>query len=264
MSKIKKELACGRLYEAFCYTYSIMPHDPPPVRAKKQRKTSEAKREINKNKAALQMMRYICLNFTPGRDWFIGLDMHGAPPTREQLKKALSKFLRDMRREYRRLGLELKYIWVIEEHDIDGTGVRQHAHLILNTAGFDERNRPRDFGIFNRSWTAGSWTARRLDGSDDMFRDTADYMLKTYKHKPANARSWSHSKNLEKPAPPVRTMIADTERLETPPGVKLINRRGDENEYGGFEYLVGKIIDPKAYARYCDKRDRARRKRRNC
>lgn len=264
MSKIKKELACGQLYEAYTYTYFIMPHDPPPVRAKKQHRTSEAKREINKNKEALKMMRYTCLNFTAGRDWFIGLDMGGAPPTREKLKQALAKFLRDMRREYRRLGLELKYIWVIEEHDKDGAGVRPHAHMILNSAGFDERNRPRDFAIFDRCWTAGSWTAKRLDGSDDMFRDTAEYMLKTYKHKPTNARSWSHSKNLTKPAEPVRTMIADDEHLETPPGVKLIARRGSENEFGGYEYLTGKIIDQKAYARYCDRRERARRKRRNC
>ncbi|WP_283673071.1 rolling circle replication-associated protein [Butyricicoccus sp. Marseille-Q5471] len=263
MSKIKKEQASGMLYEGYTYTHSIMPNDPPKVREKKKKKTAESKREINKRQAVFTMMRYVCLNFKAGRDWFLGLDVAGDPPTREMLKRLLDKFLRDMRKEYRRHGKELKYLWVIEEHDREGIGVRLHVHLIINALGFDGNGQPLDFPALNKCWTAGAFTARRLDGADDVFRDTCEYLMKTYKEQPQGARCWSHSKNLIKPEKPVRSWIADNARLEVPPGVKLIYRTGDENQYGGYEYMIGRIVDFKAYQRYCDKRDRTRNKRMN-
>ena len=263
MSKIMKEQACGILYEASAHTHTIMPHDPPKVREKKQQAITAAKREINKRQEELKMMRYICLNFRAGRDWFLGLDVAGEPPTRDEVKQHLSKFLRDMRREYKRHGKELKYIWVIEEHDREGLGVRMHAHLIINALGFDADGRPLDHAAFAKCWTAGDYTARRLDGADDVFRDTCEYMLKTYKDKPHGARCWSHSKNLIKPDKPVREWVPDTARLEVPPGVKLIRRFGDENQFGGYEYMIGRIVDATAFQRYCNKRDRMRNKRRN-
>ncbi|WP_087066436.1 rolling circle replication-associated protein [Intestinibacillus massiliensis] len=261
MAKIKKELASGQLYEGYTYKTFIMPQDTPKVRAKKQKATSDAKREINRIQTTLKMMRLICLNFRAGKDLFLGLDIAGEPPEREQVKANLRRFLREMRDEYKKINLPFKYIWVIEEHDREGIGVREHVHMIINSAGYDEKGKRRDFDILARCWKAGDWTARRLAGADENFADTVEYLLKTYKDKPMNARSWSHSKNLKKPDKPTRTIVADSTRLEAPPGVKILRLRGDQNEFGGYEYLIGRIIDAAAFKRYCDKRDRIRGKR---
>lgn len=257
--KIKRQLVCGRLYEAYSYTHCILPRENATVRQKKQKMTAEAKKKINQRQSALKLMRLLCLNFQEGEDIVLELDAAGPPPDRAALLEMLRKFLRAMRREYKRRRKTLKYISVIEAHDREGRGVRMHAHLVINTIGRDDMGRRQDWEIIKKCWTFGGIGLRRLHGGRENYRDLAEYLLKTYRQMDRGAKCWMHSRNLDLPRAFERSVIQDGTRLETPPGVRLISWMGDANEWGGYEYLIGYIEDKQAFERW-QKGRRQRRK----
>lgn len=144
--------------------------------------TSELQERINQNTAERKCARLIHANFT-GDDYCIGLDYSTLfePATLRQVKKDIKNFLRRLKRKYFKVGVELKYIYSIEQAS------RFHIHLICNN-GMSRDD-------IEKCWGMGHANAKKLQFSEFGVMDLANYVQKqrlTY-------RRWVSSRNLIQP-----------------------------------------------------------------
>lgn len=161
----------------------VFPVFPKP-RSRKQKfqPSSELQELINQNTAERKCARLIHANFG-GNDYCVGFDYSPLyePSDIEQVRKDVKNFLRRLKRKYDRAGVELKYIYSIEQAS------RFHIHMILNNG------RSRD--EIEKCWGMGHANADRLQFSEFGVLDLAKYVQKqrlTY-------RRWVSSRNLVKP-----------------------------------------------------------------
>ena len=106
----------------------------PGERRKRCRPTSEIQKKLNQRNAAKRLTRIVHMNFT-SRDLALHLtyDPAHTPESAEDALRIVQNYLRALKRRYRKLGLELKYILSTE---YGGRSGRVHHHLIVN-AGLD-------------------------------------------------------------------------------------------------------------------------------
>lgn len=91
----------------------------------RRKKTAEEITEANIRQAARKLTRKINANFKPG-DWHLTLTYkERASP--EEAKARIDQFIKELRREYKKLGFVLKYVNVTE-----GLARRIHHHIVLN------------------------------------------------------------------------------------------------------------------------------------
>ena len=97
------------------------------TRAEKKRTPEEIRRANNAHRAKV-LRRTIQLNFRPG-DLLITLKYpRGERPGIEKLKVHFAKFRRGMKKQYKKQGKEMKYIYRFEIGKMGGV----HAHVIMN------------------------------------------------------------------------------------------------------------------------------------
>lgn len=238
---IQREDANGDLYQMSLFSAGVLFGQSPRQRAERRKVTEKAKQEINKRAAVWRLMQLICANFTPGKDLFVCLTYRDTPEDDDG--RTLEKFHRRARAAYAKIGLTYRYICATERHDMDGTPVRLHHHLIL----------PGAYGVrladlLGEAWGHGAVDVRTLRDKDDFFRDTAMYLLK--EDKPRGARRYSTSRNLHPPAEPVRLRLPESESGEVPPGVVVVESTVYANTYGKYQYMVGRIYDHVAFDAY--------------
>lgn len=102
-------------------------------RAKKIHPTSEAVRKNNEWMAIKKLTVLMNANFKPG-DWHIVLTYRrDERPTPEAARANLEKFLRKLRRSYKRIDNELKYI-----HCTEYVTAAIHHHILLNKIDISE------------------------------------------------------------------------------------------------------------------------------
>ena len=169
----------------------------PKTRARKHKfqPSSELQELINQNTAERKCMRLIHANFT-GDDYCIGLSYSALfePFHIGQVKKDIKNFLRRLKRRYFKLGVELKYIYSIEQAS------RFHIHLICNNGMTRDE--------IEKCWGMGYANADRLQFSEFGVMDLSNYVQKqrlTY-------RRWVSSRNLIQPVEREHYISAKTAR----------------------------------------------------
>ena len=240
---VRKEYRAGALYFGFTYPAGQLTKACPRTRAARQHITSEAKRKINKANKKWRLMALFGANFQSGRDLFVCLTFGGDEPSRADAGRCLEEFHRKAKAAWEKRGLTYKYISVREEHTMEGEECRLHFHLILSGCG------RLMLGTLRSCWPFGRVYSELLREFREGFEDTCSYLLKAPREK--GERAYNASRNLVQPPQPVRRLIPEDERMDVPPGVKLIDeQRGQEGDAGSYAVLVGKIVDPAAFERY--------------
>lgn len=171
--------------------------------------TKEQQKKVNTRQAVRKLRILINANFAYG-DYHVILDYirrKGEPRrTKKQMRKDMDVLLRELRKECKKQGKELKYIHVME---IGERGARHH-HLVINAI---------DPKILQKCWYKAYEGHNRvkifpLDDSGN-YAQLASYLIK-YTDKTVGTeealqgRRWNCSKNLVRPEPEYR-IVTDRE-----------------------------------------------------
>lgn len=222
-------------------------------RGDKVKPTKEEQEKVNTRQAERKLRILINANYGYG-DYHLVLDYirrKGEPDrTPEQMRQDIDVFLRECRKEYRKAGLEFKYIHVME---IGKKGARHH-HLVVNKI---------DTEILQRCWYKAYEGHNRvkvfpLDDSGN-YAELASYLIKyagTHKKGTDGAlqgKRWNCSKNLVRPEPEYH-IISDREYFKKEPkaikgyyvdknSVSMGVHSPEYYGYGYLRYTLVKITD---------------------
>lgn len=192
MPYIETTVVAGKTIEIQRY-YSQRIHPKGCKREKKKKKTKESQKKINIRKAIDKLRWTINANFEGG-DMHIRLSYAGEKPGYEEMKEHKKKFLRKLRKEYKKQGKELKFVHVFE---IGKRGARHH-HLVINSV---------DSKVIRECWPYGSVYVSLLDDTGQ-YGKLASYLIKEVTEKGEKLpRRYSPSKNLYIPEPKKRIII---------------------------------------------------------
>ena len=110
MPYIKTTCKAGKTKEyEFYYSYRF--DQKGGSRKKKENRTPEAQRQVNRRMAEKKLTRLMNANLS-GEDYYLTLSYRKEKrPDRETLNRDIRTLLRKLRRIYRKHGKELKYIW---------------------------------------------------------------------------------------------------------------------------------------------------------
>lgn len=181
---------------------------PGEKRAERQKATPEEMQKSNQRTKERKCWRKILANFTDG-DYFLTFTyaQDRRPADIEEAKKDFSAIVRKIRKRYREIGEEVKWIRNIEQ----GSKGAWHIHAIINA--------PKEKKAANemRGWIQGEWERlhgrvdsrlmnREIDPERGPFRNLADYITKSGGVKPKTGAtpketSFSTSRNLINPKP---------------------------------------------------------------
>ena len=182
----QKKYHCGEYLEVAIYPV----YNKTKGRGKRCKPTSEIQKRLNQRHAEGKLRRLLHTNFTDA-DLFATLTFDDAhlPAAPEDAQKLIQNFLRRLKRKYKSLGLDAKYIYVLEygqKHN------RLHAHLVL--AGGITR------ADLEQLWGQGSVSLDALRFDFDGLATLARYLTKSGESdvRPTWKR-WSASRNLEQP-----------------------------------------------------------------
>ena len=186
------------------------------TRGDKVKPTKEEQKKVNTRKAERTLRLALAENFKDG-DYHIDfgyIRKKGIPPrNRKQMRKDADVLLRELRKEYKKAGIEFRYIHVME---IGEKGSRHH-HMVI--PHFDTK-------IIQACWKKAYSENSKihfhpLDTNGD-YSKLASYLIKytdrTIKTEGAlMGKRWSCSKNLRKPKEHYRIIKADKYREEPKP-----------------------------------------------
>ena len=165
--------------------------------------TSDAVRKNNDRLAVKRLTADLNANFKGG-DLHITLT-YAEMPSLMQAKKDREKFLKDLRNELRKTGMELKYIAVTEYKN-----KRPHHHIVVNTD---------DLTLINQLWGKGRVHSTPLDSEGNYYK-LAEYLIKettkTFREEDSlHKRRYSCSRSIVHPA--VKRQEVDLSKLEEDP-----------------------------------------------
>ena len=164
---------------------------PGQERKKKKKPTPEQMEKVNQMNREKECRRKLRQHFDVG-DIFETLTYGKGerPPSMEAAKKDWSRFIRIVRREYKKRGQELKWIRNIEV----GQRGAWHIHLVINRI-------PDSDLIIRKAWDHGKAIQQNLTEEGE-FRRLAEYITKSPKtDKSLRETNYSSSRNLPIPAP---------------------------------------------------------------
>lgn len=175
-------------------------------RNERSKKTTEQQFKCNERQAEKKLRRLLNANFVPG-DYHLVLNYskNNRPSSKEEMRKNITTFTRKLRGEFRKAGMELKYIHVMEI----GTKGAKHHHLVIPKCDTD---------ILRRCWPHARVNVYPLDDTGQ-YSQLASYLIK---YSSAMLRSenrltgkrWDPSRNLTKPVVKKRKIIANRFRAE--------------------------------------------------
>lgn len=155
------------------------------ARRKKFRPTSEVQERLNGYNSRMKLVRLLHANFTEGdTELHLTYNDKAMPQSEKEAKRDVQNFLRRVRRIYKKLSIELKYIWVTEK---GAKSERVHHHITLSKGA--DRNELEDI------WEKGYANSKRLRFNGDGLKGLAHYITKQKLY----FRRWNCSKNLNKP-----------------------------------------------------------------
>lgn len=202
------------------------------VRGRKAKPTAEEIAKINQANAERTLRLKINANFGAD-DLFITLTYRpDERPLPMQAKKNIEKFLRGLRKEFKKVGAELKYINVTEYKKKS-----IHHHLLINH--IDGKN---VLKMVRELWPYGRPNVKPLDDTGQ-YKDLAAYLIKetsaTFKaNDDGHKQRYSCSRNLIMPVPKI-AIINASRWLEEPVPVKgyYIDK---ETVYNGTDPFTGR------------------------
>lgn len=193
MSYFKTTIKAGKTIEVYkSFTKRV---EGKVERGQRVKVTPEEMIRINQDNAERKLARLINANFGEG-DYFITLTYQkDKRQTPEESKKAIKDLIDKIRKEYKKMGMPLKYIHVTEYKN-----KAIHHHMILNEC--PGLNVPK---IIREMWTFGRPDYKLLDGTGQ-YKDLAAYLIKetakTFKeHEDGHKQRYSCSRNLVRPVP---------------------------------------------------------------
>lgn len=165
---------------------------PGCPREKKRKKTPEEIKKQNETNKIRKVQRLILANFTEG-DIHLNLTYKKElrPETLEEAAAQRAKFLRDLKRAYRRAGPDLKYIGVTE---IGSKGAVHHHIIINNPDGLNATK------LIQRIWPYGQQYQSPLY-DDGEYEQLASYLMKDEGKEEITGTSYTSSRNLVRPEP---------------------------------------------------------------
>lgn len=190
MPYIEKRVKAGRTLEIYKYYSRRCKGKPSVCRESNQNPTPEAMKLLNQRRAEERLRWKINTNFKSG-DYYITLTYKRENrKTPIEAKKELQKFLRRLRRLYKKHGAEVKYIGVTE---YENRAI--HHHMILNNEVLIEE--------IDKLWDFGFIQIKLLDDTGD-YSKLASYLIKetskTFKtERSATGVRYSCSRNLKEP-----------------------------------------------------------------
>ncbi|RDU22185.1 rolling circle replication-associated protein [Anaerosacchariphilus polymeriproducens] len=176
---------------------------PGEKREKKKKPTSEQIEKQNQWMAEKKLRRILNANFDPD-DLHITLTYKKEERLPEmEAKKELNKFLIKMRKEYKKLDLQFKYIVATEYLN---TAI--HHHLIIQNITQGMISTPK---LVKKHWSRGRPKFVMLDDTGD-YKDLAEYLIKetskTFRESKGMKQRYSRSRNLIVPEPERKLMKA--------------------------------------------------------
>ena len=152
------------------------------IRRAKCKPTSEVQTLLNQKSAERKLIRLICNNFTEN-DVVLTLTYKITPSSIYQAQRALTNFLRRIKRLRAKLGLEpLKYITITEVTRHNG---RIRHRIIMNTGV--------DGAVLQKQWHVGFIDVQRLHLGENGASELTTFFVKdrhTYRH-------WNSSRSLK-------------------------------------------------------------------
>ena len=150
----QKTIYCGRGWrprykEVDIYTFAERPRNR---RARRGKKSSAVQEKLNDNNSRRYLNQLVKANFS-NSDYRVDLtyDSENMPGTEEDANRMVSNYLKKIKRERSKRGLDaLKYIWVNEQ----GESGRIHHHLLVN-------------GGIDRDTMEAMWSFRRRKGEKE-------------------------------------------------------------------------------------------------
>lgn len=227
MANRKKVIRAGRLVKTVVYTVP-QPRDGEYARAQKSKITSVARRALNYKTAQGRLEMILAANFGP-KDMFCTLTYRDEdlPSSHAVAKDRVREFLMMLRKQRKREGAALKYVYVTEGKHGDK---RYHHHLVINASG------AADYETIISLWRYGDIVDVEQIGDHD-YIDVARYITKeNAEDKPVGAQMWTPSKRLIRPTVE-STFIDDNETIQPEPGAHVLEREEKRNEFGTYVYL---------------------------
>ena len=211
-------------------------------RGVRKKPTAEAVQRENQRRKIRWLRMLIMSNFRPG-DFHVTLSYKKdeRPGSPEEALQRVQKFLRQLRREYRKADLELRYIYVTEI----GARGSCHHHLLL-------QNLPGIMDFVRKYWSYGHEDYKPLY-DDGAFGKLAEYFAKKETKETVPGTSYHRSRNLILPKEKKETVHAKSWSWDPKPkkGYVIIKDSviNGENPVTGYpyqEYIQQRIqADPK-------------------
>lgn len=179
-------------------------------RNKKQKRTPEDIERQNQYQRTKTVRHLIKANFTEGDYWTTLTYSDKEGKTIRDISEDVSRFLKNIRYQYKKVDIPCKYIYRIEIGSKGGI----HVHIILNRITDLDR-------LIQRYWTHGKTFNELLD--DGTYERLADYivkpptdqqkkLLKTFEEDAKKLIRYSCSRNLTRPEPETKTYTSRTMR----------------------------------------------------
>ena len=248
MAKIRrvKKITAGRYVAVVAYD-QILASDTPRARQAKRQHSSRARECLNYKSMWKTLQLLLLCNFSPG-DYWVGVDYDDdhLPGKYEGAQAEAKKFIERLRRQAKKNGATLRYVYNTETLCKDGSR-RLHHHLLISADGGKISAE-----LIESMWGLGGAEVQRL-GDDPMYSDDfielAQYLTKERfpdapGRKPGK-RGYIASTNLAKPTEE-SFLVEDTMTITAPPGAKIIDQDHKDNEYGRFDYLLYLMPDAPA------------------
>ena len=161
-------------------------------REKKERLTPEAQKRVNQRLAEKTLRRLMNENFANG-DVLVRLDFRNRPVGSREMQQFIADAVKKMRREYRKAGKPLRYIYVKEVGPRGG----RHIHMVLGKEGMDV------LAVLQKCWPHGGIHADPLHTAPQ-FGQIASYFIKYAARTEETegklvGKRWYASRNLRKP-----------------------------------------------------------------
>lgn len=145
--------------------YYSRKHKPKEKRAKTGEPSRPEQEEVNIRRQTEQLRWKLNCNFQAG-DMFITFSYRRdeRPDTYKEMLKQKDKLIRDLRKQYKKIGKEFKYVYVLETGD---KGAR-HIHMVIESM---------DTKTIKKCWDRGRIHIRLLDDTGQ-YGKLASYLVK--------------------------------------------------------------------------------------
>lgn len=270
-----RTIRAGRYVKSVRYRRSL-PGDSDAVRAAKSATTSKAQRYINLKNAAERLQMLLCANFDTKEACFCTFTYaeENLPANRKMSRQCIKDFLSALRREWKKTGRELRYIYNVEGTSLTANptakpvedsqwevrpwqvksrwdtiekpgkkakdAVRFHEHVFLTL------NKP-DRETVRSLWPYGHVFINSIKVDlPDTFHKLAYYVTKEARNGalPNGARSYVPSRNLEQPVIESH-WCEEYEALLPPPNAEHVHTANETTDYTSFQYCSYRLPRPK-------------------